>query len=626
MPAAGSRHRAASRAGVGLLATLAVLLVTAAPAGAAVHEHWIAAVPVSWDIAPNGQDAIHHAEIPPERRRLQTVVYRAYTRNWGRRLDGGRPSQTTGLIGPQIRGRVGDRFVIHFRNRDTLRRDPHSMHFHGVHYAFGSDGSYIPGFSGRGAQVPFGRSYTYTFTAGEDSHGVWPYHDHSPSMEISIAGGLYGSMSILGRRQRRADHEFTVFFATFGGFETINGRAHVGNTPVFRARVGQTVQWNVLTGRRVPHLPSPRPPLAAARRDAGGHPDDRAGGELRRALEGGPPRDVAVPLPRRVAHDPGHDRHLPGAPMRGHAGRSLAGAALATLALAAPAAAQDAHGAHVPGASPATPLGAASPVLMRNKLFAPGDTTTVVGDPVTWRNDDNVAHDVAAYDGSFDSGRLEPGTTTQQVFTKQGVVNYHCTLHRFMIARLKVVGIALQVRRAAAPGRAANLTGRAPAGTGTVTFERRLPDGSFAAVASAQPAADGTFTAGVAGDVPTLVRARAGDLSSDELRLAVSPRLELSARRAGTRITLTVGARPAQPGAPVVLQRYRRERFDFRTVATGRLRADSTATFRIRSSHWERFRAATLRGVAGYGSARSRPLAVTVRRSGGHTGHATHEH
>ena len=244
---AAGRLRRASRAGVGLLAALAALFVTAAPAGAAVHEYWIAAVPVRWDIAPNGQDAIHRAEVDPDRRFKRTVVYRAYTRNWGRRLDGGRPSQTTGLIGPAIRGRAGDRFVVHFRNRDTLRRDPHSMHFHGVHYAFGSDGSYIPGFSGRGAQVPFGQSYTYTFTAGEDSRGVWPYHDHSPSMEASIDGGLYGSMSILGRDQRRADHEFTVFFGALNGFETINGRAYVGNTPVFRARVGQTVQWNVLT-------------------------------------------------------------------------------------------------------------------------------------------------------------------------------------------------------------------------------------------------------------------------------------------------------------------------------------------------------------------------------------------
>jgi manganese oxidase len=245
MAPAPPRRRSASRAGLGLLAALGATLVTAAPAPAAVRELWIAAVPVAWDVAPNGQDAIHGSPVEPDRRRLQTVMYRRYTRNWGRRLDA--VSQTRGLVGPEIRGRVGDRFVVHFRNRDIRFRNPHSMHFHGVHYAFGSDGSYIPGFSGRGANVRPGQSYTYTFTAGADSRGVWPYHDHSPSMEDSIAGGLYGSLSIRGRSERRPDREFTVFFGAVGGFQTVNGRAFVGNTPVFHGRVGETVEWNVLS-------------------------------------------------------------------------------------------------------------------------------------------------------------------------------------------------------------------------------------------------------------------------------------------------------------------------------------------------------------------------------------------
>jgi len=66
-------------------------------------------------------------------------------------------------------------------------------------------------------------------------------------MEDSIAGGMYGALSILGRRERAADREFVVFFSALKGFETVNGRAFVGNTPVFKARVGDTVQWDVLT-------------------------------------------------------------------------------------------------------------------------------------------------------------------------------------------------------------------------------------------------------------------------------------------------------------------------------------------------------------------------------------------
>ena len=61
------------------------------------------------------------------------------------------------------------------------------MHFHGVHYRPGSDGAYLPGFSGPGANVQAGQSFTYRLVAGPDSAGVWPYHDHSPSMDDSIA-------------------------------------------------------------------------------------------------------------------------------------------------------------------------------------------------------------------------------------------------------------------------------------------------------------------------------------------------------------------------------------------------------------------------------------------------------
>ncbi len=35
-------------------------------------------------------------------------------------------------------------------------------------------------------------------------------------------------------------------FAPWHGFQTINGRAFVGNTPVYEAKVGETVQWDVL--------------------------------------------------------------------------------------------------------------------------------------------------------------------------------------------------------------------------------------------------------------------------------------------------------------------------------------------------------------------------------------------
>jgi FtsP/CotA-like multicopper oxidase with cupredoxin domain len=65
-------------------------------------------------------------------------------------------------------------------------------------------------------------------------------------MTDSIDGGLYGALSILGPKQEPPDREFVVFFGKQLEFNTINGRAFVGNTPIFRAKLGDVVQWDVL--------------------------------------------------------------------------------------------------------------------------------------------------------------------------------------------------------------------------------------------------------------------------------------------------------------------------------------------------------------------------------------------
>ena len=247
----------AFRRGPGAFALLALAGSFAAAgfvAGAAssqpapVREYWIAAVPVKWNVVPNERNAIEHETFRPDETTFTTIVYKRYTKHWAARMpDDPRVSaDNDGIPGPLIRARVGDRIVVHFKNLDNEFDHPHSMHFHGVRYEVGSDGAYIPGFSGPGANVKPGQEFTYRLFATPQSAGIWPYHDHSPSMDDSINGGLYGALSILRPRQKRADHEFVVYFASHLGFVTVNGRAFVGNTPVFRAKVGQTVQWDVL--------------------------------------------------------------------------------------------------------------------------------------------------------------------------------------------------------------------------------------------------------------------------------------------------------------------------------------------------------------------------------------------
>jgi FtsP/CotA-like multicopper oxidase with cupredoxin domain len=223
-----------------VLPALVAVLVLSADAGAATRHVWVAAVPATWNAVPNARDAIHGTSYTPAETTFPTVVYRRFTKGWGKRLGGSE------LAGPLIRARVGDELRIHFKNLDTLRDQAHSMHFHGVEYEPSSDGVWLPLHSGKGGRVLPGQSFTYELTAGPGSAGVWPYHDHSVSMEDSIAGGMYGALSIAGRRERRADREYLVAFAPWHGFQTINGRAFVGNTPVYESRVGETVQWDVI--------------------------------------------------------------------------------------------------------------------------------------------------------------------------------------------------------------------------------------------------------------------------------------------------------------------------------------------------------------------------------------------
>ena len=54
-------------------------------------------------------------------------------------------------------------------------------------------------------------------------------------------------LSILGRDEQAPDREFEVALAPMGKkFMTIDGHAFVGNTPVFHAKVGELVQWDVM--------------------------------------------------------------------------------------------------------------------------------------------------------------------------------------------------------------------------------------------------------------------------------------------------------------------------------------------------------------------------------------------
>src|SRR4029079_8917647 len=169
-------------------------------------EYWVGAVPTTWNVVPSGKDPMTGQSFDPAKTTMATTIYRAFSANWASQLQPG----NQGFVGPVLHARVGDTLLVHFKNFDTA--GPHSMHFHGVTYAVGSDGAYIPGVSGPGADVPPGGTFTYKLEAGPDAARVWAYAHHSASEMDSITGGMYGALSILGKTERPPNKEFVVFF------------------------------------------------------------------------------------------------------------------------------------------------------------------------------------------------------------------------------------------------------------------------------------------------------------------------------------------------------------------------------------------------------------------------------
>src|SRR5918993_1080133 len=70
--------------------------------------------------------------------------------------------------------------------------------------------------------------------------------------------------------------------------------------------------------------------------------------------------------------------------------------------------------------------------------FEPGTLTVPAGATVTWTNAGSRPHTVTADDGSFDSGRLDPGEQFSQTFDQPGTFAYFCGFHPDMQGEIVV--------------------------------------------------------------------------------------------------------------------------------------------------------------------------------------------
>ena len=227
---------------VGLFLAVPVARGEKAPSlsGGKTRIYYVAADEVNWDYAPSGRDeamghpfdeiAKGYTEPGPHRigRVYKKAIYREYVDDSFSTLKMRTPDEKyLGLLGPILRGEVGDTIKVVFRNNGSR---PFSMHPHGVLYEKDSEGAdYNDGTSGADKAdggVPPGATHTYTWQIPEragpgpndPSSVFWLYHSHADELQ-DIASGLFGVIVVTRRgmalpdgRPKDVDHEFVSMF------------------------------------------------------------------------------------------------------------------------------------------------------------------------------------------------------------------------------------------------------------------------------------------------------------------------------------------------------------------------------------------------------------------------------
>lgn len=274
-----------------------------------VRTYYVAADEVLWNYAPSGMDQTRGIPIDSARPRLRRpgslgttfkkAVYREYTDASFSTLKPRPPEwEHLGIMGPLIRGVVGDTIKVVFRNNATK---PYSVHPHGVFYNKDSEGTpYRDGTTGADKAddaVPPGGTHTYVWAvperAGPGPHDgssiMWMYHSHVEEGK-DVPSGLMGPMIITARGRAKedgspvdVDREIVAMFMTNAEgmtqytpenirrafplinadsladdadfqnngnfFDTINGFIW-GNTPGLTVEEGQRVRWYLMASTR----------------------------------------------------------------------------------------------------------------------------------------------------------------------------------------------------------------------------------------------------------------------------------------------------------------------------------------------------------------------------------------
>jgi len=190
------------------------------------RTYYVAADEIVWDYAPADRSLITNEPWNDLQRPFVTAgdmhvgrlakkaIYREYTDSTFTALKPRPPEwEHLGILGPLLRGVVGDTIRVVFLNRASF---PASMHPHGVFYLKDSEGApYEDGTDSTAKQddgVPTGGRHTYIWPVperagpshGEGSTAFWMYHSHTHEVG-DVNAGLIGPMIITARAHARAD-------------------------------------------------------------------------------------------------------------------------------------------------------------------------------------------------------------------------------------------------------------------------------------------------------------------------------------------------------------------------------------------------------------------------------------
>jgi FtsP/CotA-like multicopper oxidase with cupredoxin domain len=191
------------------------------------RHYYVAAEPETWDYVPAGKDEVCGLPLPApvaairENRKLRYVQYTDAT--FTSKVAS---APSLGILGPVLRGVVGENLAVTFLNRSN---QPLSMHPHGVKYDKDSEGSLYQPAPGKGAAVAPGARFTYVWQLDEASGPLpsepsskgWLYHSHvTGDGEANL--GLVGAIIVTDPKRARpdgtpadVDREFATLFMIF---------------------------------------------------------------------------------------------------------------------------------------------------------------------------------------------------------------------------------------------------------------------------------------------------------------------------------------------------------------------------------------------------------------------------